>query len=226
MSENSPQPLDRVQRWEARTAWPMFVLSVVFFAASVWSLADDSLPVHLRTMLALLILGLWIYFIVDFVLRMTVSRRPVAFIRSRWYELISLVLPLLRPFLIVAYLWRLPLFDRFGAAGQRARYLVSVASFALLFVYTASTAVWFVERRDPHANIVDLGDAIWWGFCTIATVGYGDFTPVTTFGRVLAVGLMLGGIVVIGVTSAAFISALTERVHRAGAGRGRVRRGS
>lgn len=226
MSENSPQPLDRVQRWEARTAWPMFVLSVVFFAASVWSLADDSLPVHLRTMLALLILGLWVYFIVDFVLRMTVSRRPVAFIRSRWYELISLVLPLLRPFLIVAYLWRLPLFDRFGAAGQRARYLVSVASFALLFVYTASTAVWFVERRDPHANIVDLGDAIWWGFCTIATVGYGDFTPVTTFGRVLAVGLMLGGIVVIGVTSAAFISALTERVHRAGAGRGRVRRGS
>lgn len=226
MSENSPQPLDRVQRWEARTAWPMFVLSVVFFAASVWSLADDSLPVHLRTMLALLILGLWIYFIVDFVLRMAVSRRPVAFIRSRWYELVSLVLPLLRPFLILAYLWRLPLFDRFGAAGQRARYLVSVASFALLFVYTASTAVWFVERRDPHANIVDLGDAIWWGFCTIATVGYGDFTPVTTFGRVLAVGLMLGGIVVIGVTSAAFISALTERVHRAGAGRGRVRRGS
>ena len=226
MSENSPQPLDRVQRWEARTAWPMFVLSVVFFAASVWSLADDSLPVHLRTMLALLILGLWVYFIVDFVLRMTVSRRPVAFIRSRWYELISLVLPLLRPFLILAYLWRLPLFDRFGAAGQRARYLVSVASFALLFVYTASTAVWFVEGHDPHANIVDLGDAIWWGFCTIATVGYGDFTPVTTFGRVLAVGLMLGGIVVIGVTSAAFISALTERVHRAGAGRGRVRRGS
>lgn len=226
MSGNSPQPIDRVQRWEARTAWPMFVLSVVFFAASVWSLADDSLPVHLRTMLALLILGLWIHFIVDFVLRMAVSRRPVAFIRSRWYELVSLVLPLLRPFLILAYLWRLPLFDRFGAAGQRARYLVSVASFALLFVYTASTAVWFVERRDPHANIVDLGDAIWWGFCTIATVGYGDFTPVTTFGRVLAVGLMLSGIVVIGVTSAAFISALTERVHRAGAGRGRVRRGS
>ena len=63
-------------------------------------------------------------------------------------------------------------------------------------------------------------------FCTIATVGYGDFTPVTTFGRVLAVGLMLSGIGVIGVTSAAFISALTERVHRAGAGRGRVRRGS
>ncbi|MDQ2670369.1 MAG: potassium channel family protein [Gemmatimonadota bacterium] len=226
MSENRPDPIDRVQRWEARTAWPMFVLSVVFFAASVWSLADDSLPVHLRAMLALLILGLWIYFIVDFVLRMTVSRRPVAFIRSRWYELISLVLPLLRPFLILAYLWRLPVFDRFGAAGQRARYLVGVASFALLFVYTASTAVWFVERRDPDANIVDLGDAIWWGFCTIATVGYGDFTPVTTFGRVLAVGLMLGGIVVIGVTSAAFISALTERVHRAGGGRGRVRRGS
>ncbi|WP_396656136.1 potassium channel family protein [Microbacterium sp.] len=226
MSGNSPQPIDRVQRWEARTAWPMFVLSVVFFAASVWSLADDSLPVHLRTMLALLILGLWIHFIVDFVLRMAVSRRPVAFIRSRWYELVSLVLPLLRPFLILAYLWRLPLFDSFGAAGQRARYLVSVASFALLFVYTASTAVWFVERHDPHANIVDLRDAIWWGFCTIATVGYGDFTPVTTFGRVLAVGLMLSGIVVIGVTSAAFISALTERVHRAGAGRGRVRRGS
>lgn len=197
----------------------MFVLSVVFFAASTWTLTDGTLPAWARSALALVVVVLWISFIVDFVLRLTISRERWRFLRGRWYELASLVLPLLRPFLILAYVWRLPVFDRFGSAGQRSRYLISVGAFALLFVYAASTAVWFVERQDPHANIKDLGDAIWWGFCTITTVGYGDFTPVTVFGRVLAVGLMLGGIIVIGVTSAAFITALTERIQRMSPGR-------
>lgn len=219
-------PASRELRWEERTAWPMFVLSVVFFALSAWTLTDESLPAAVRSLLAVIVVILWIYFIVDFLLRLAISRERLRFLRGRWYELASLVVPLLRPFLILTYVWRLPIFDRFGSAGQRARYLIGVGSFALLFVYTASTAVWFVERQDPHANIKNLGDAIWWGFCTITTVGYGDFVPVTVFGRTLAVGLMLGGILVIGVTSAAFITALTERIQATAAARDRDRRGS
>lgn len=134
---------------------------------------------------------------------------------------VSLIIPYLRPFLIIAFLWRLPVFTK-SENTLRARYVASVAIFALLFVYTASTAVWVVERKAPNATIVDLGDAIWWGFTTITTVGYGDFVPITPLGRFFAVLLMVRGIFVIGVVSATILSLLTEQLHRA-AGRANAR---
>jgi hypothetical protein len=51
-----------------------------------------------------------------------------------------------------------------------------------------------VERSSADANISDFGDAIWWAVTTMTTVGYGDHYPVTGIGRVVAFGLMLGGI--------------------------------
>lgn len=41
---------------------------------------------------------------------------------------------------------------------------------------------------------VTLGNALWWSFVTITTVGYGDISPTTPIGRLLAGFLMLIGI--------------------------------
>ncbi|PQP54204.1 potassium channel family protein, partial [Mycolicibacterium austroafricanum] len=41
-------------------------------------------------------------------------------------------------------------------------------------------------------------EALWWSMETITTVGYGDLTPVTSTGRVIAVLLMIGGISLVG----------------------------
>lgn len=205
----------RVLRWEDRTAWPMFALSLVFFAAWVWSLADTKLTVHQQNLLVGLIGVLWIVFIADIVVRLAICGSPREFLRTRWFEAVALVIVYLRPFVILAYLWRLPWF-RASASRQRLRLVILVSIFTLLFVFTASTLVWLTERQDAHANIVNLGDAIWWGFSTLATVGYGDFVPVTPLGRTIAVGLMMGGLIVLGVTSATVISALTDQMHRVG----------
>lgn len=37
-------------------------------------------------------------------------------------------------------------------------------------------------------------DALWWSFVTTTTVGYGDLSPVTGLGRIVAAVLMLVGI--------------------------------
>jgi voltage-gated potassium channel Kch len=42
----------------------------------------------------------------------------------------------------------------------------------------------------PAANITTAGDALWWGYVTATTVGYGDQFPVTTGGWLVG-GLML-----------------------------------
>jgi voltage-gated potassium channel len=49
---------------------------------------------------------------------------------------------------------------------------------------------------------------------TITTVGYGDYTPVTTEGRFIAAGVMVGGIALIGVVTATIASWIIDQVGR------------
>jgi voltage-gated potassium channel len=51
-----------------------------------------------------------------------------------------------------------------------------------------------LERGAAGAEIRSGADAFWWSFVTVTTVGYGDYTPVTFPGRVLAMVLMTFGI--------------------------------
>jgi voltage-gated potassium channel len=79
-------------------------------------------------------------------------------------------------------------------------------------VYAASLAVLDVERHAPGAQITSFGDALWWAISTVTTVGYGDLTPVTFGGRLIAVALMIAGISLLGVVTATLASWIVERV--------------
>lgn len=74
---------------------------------------------------------------------------------------------------------------------------------AILMVYLlvtlGSIAIVLVESPDPQANIQTGGDAVWWSFVTIATVGYGDKYPLTEAGRVIGVTMMVLGVSVFSV---------------------------
>lgn len=49
-------------------------------------------------------------------------------------------------------------------------------------------------------------DAVWWSFVTATTVGYGDLSPETAVGRIIASILMLVGIGLIGSLTSAITS--------------------
>ena len=75
--------------------------------------------------------------------------------------------------------------------------LAALIFFIFLFGY-----LFYVSEPDVR----NLGDGIWWALVTISTVGYGDITPVTTLGRVVASSLMLLGLGLIA-TITAIVSA-------------------
>ena len=74
---------------------------------------------------------------------------------------------------------------------------------ALLFFIFLFGYLFYVSEPDVR----NLGDGIWWALVTITTVGYGDITPVTTLGRVVASSLMLLGLGLIA-TITAIVSAI------------------
>ncbi len=64
----------------------------------------------------------------------------------------------------------------------------------ILIIIFGGISVYLAEHEHQGANITKLGDAFWWAVETITTVGYGDYTPVTTIGRIIAIFVMFSGI--------------------------------
>jgi len=82
----------------------------------------------------------------------------------------------------------------------------------LVVVEVAGASIFAAEMGAPNANIVNAGDAIWWGLVTITTVGYGDEYPVTAAGRVIGTFLLIAGIALFSVLTGFIANAfLTPR---------------
>jgi voltage-gated potassium channel len=77
---------------------------------------------------------------------------------------------------------------------KRQNALLVTALALIVVLFAGSAAVLHFESVAPNGNISTAHDALWWSITTITTVGYGDFFPVTTEGRVVAVLLMITGV--------------------------------
>jgi voltage-gated potassium channel len=93
--------------------------------------------------------------------------------------------------------------------GQYALFITVLSAFLVLTV--SSVLMIQVEGRSPDANITTGGDALWWAFVTITTVGYGDQFPVTTLGRIVGVFVMFAGVGIIGSLASILASLLVPQ---------------
>lgn len=65
---------------------------------------------------------------------------------------------------------------------------------------------------DANPKVERYMDALWWSFATATTTGYGDITPVTDFGKILSIILMLVGLALFAMYTALFAETfLTSR---------------
>lgn len=198
------------ERWERATAWPEIAASVAFLVAySVNILMTDLVPAMRAVVLGVLLV-VWVFFLVDYVVRVSLAVHKWRFVRANVIDLLSVLLPIARPFRLLGSLQRIPVLRGNSASHLRRRILIIAATFVVMFIYVIALSEYQIERYAPGSNIHSFGDAVWWACVTMATVGYGDFYPVTVPGRMLAVILMIGGIAIVGTASATIVSYLNE----------------
>ncbi|XP_071992734.1 potassium voltage-gated channel subfamily KQT member 4 isoform X4 [Engystomops pustulosus] len=71
--------------------------------------------------------------------------------------------------------------------------LITAWYIGFLVLIFASFLVYLAEK-DANTEFSTYADSLWWGTITLTTIGYGDKTPRTWLGRVLAAGFALLGI--------------------------------
>ncbi|MEU7578989.1 potassium channel family protein [Streptomyces sp. NPDC041068] len=189
-------------RWERRTQRPLLALAVAFAVAyAVPIVMPDASRTVTRTC-TLVEWVVWGSFAVDYVVRLLLTDHRRRFVRTHWLDLCAVILPMLQPLRLLRLVSTLMLVGRRARMASQIKLTTYVAGSVVGLLMFGSLAVLSVERDSPNGNIKTLGDAVWWSFTTMTTVGYGDHAPTTGLGRVLAVGLMLSGIALLGVVTA------------------------
>ncbi len=202
----------------AVTPFQIFILVLSFYVLG--ALVADlffKLPPDISTLLGYLDTIVCFFFFLDFCMRFQQAENKWRFMRWGWIDLLASVpasglqaaklvrafqiLRILRALKSLQLIWRVLFRNR--AEGI----VVSAATATLLLVAFGAITMLLVEAPNPQSSINTPEEALWWAFVTVTTVGYGDFYPVTTAGRIVAVLLMVSGVGLFG-SFAAYIGSL------------------
>jgi voltage-gated potassium channel len=168
----------------------------------------------------------WLAFCAEYVSKLIVAPHRGVFVRRAWFDLLIIVIA--PPFLVpdavqglrAVRVVRLLRFVRAvgvaaiglreAAQGLTHRKFHYVLLTTIVILGVGAVGIFAVEHGE-NRSIQSLGDALWWAVVTTTTVGYGDVSPVTAEGRLIAVALMVVGIGFIGVLTATITSLFMEQ---------------
>jgi voltage-gated potassium channel len=149
---------------------------------------------------------IWAVFAVEYVLAFILAEDRRRYLIGAWLPLLVVVvsfplLPSLFALARLARLVRLLRLMRLTAFGARLvpalkstlgrRGLVYVVALFVLLIVMAGAIMSLVEPQTVKGN---MWDGMWWAIVTATTVGYGDISPTSPQGRLVAIALMLFGI--------------------------------
>ena len=198
------------ERWQAMTFWPLLFASFFFLIAYSWRVITDLQGTGETVALGLMIV-IWLLFATDYVTRLVLASQRGRWFRRHIFDLLVVLMPALMPIRLLHAVTVAPLLQRNKGTAIRSRVGIYGAGAAIVLIWMAALAVLDAERGSPDANIETFGEAIWWAFVTITTVGYGDYYPVTGGGRTVAVLLMAGGVAVLSVVTATISSWIIDK---------------
>lgn len=171
-------------------------------------------------------LSILVVFAVDYFYRLARAQNKWQFIKINIFDLIA-IMPFDKAF-------RLARLARLVRLARMARFtkLIRLFAFArrfgntfagvlrtngLIYMIIITFSVIFFGAFGIMAfepGMKNFGDALWWSLVTTTTVGYGDISPVSTGGRILAGILMLVGIGFLGMVTGSIATFFVNRLSK------------
>ncbi|GGE23358.1 potassium channel family protein [Psychroflexus planctonicus] len=160
--------------------------------------------------------ALCIYFLYDFLKQLfSEENKWRYFYTVGWLDFISSipvitefrVLRFIRVIRVIKIIRSIRTLIKFISQNKKESLFGFIVFLVVVSIVITSTAVLYFEK--DVGNITTAEDALWWTFITITTVGYGDYYPVTGFGKLAASFLIATGIGFFG----AVISFVTDKVN-------------
>ena len=176
--------------------------------------------------------GCLLVFMVDYLLHLWVSPKPLAYARS-FFGLIDLSAVLfffvpqissglilwifkfgrvLRVFKLLRFMDEAQLLGRALKASARR-----IGVF-LFFVVMAQVVLGYLmvvfESGHPNTQFQTVGQGVYWAIVTMTTVGYGDFVPQTVLGQVLAAVVMLLGFGIIAIPTGIVTAETMQQIRK------------
>jgi voltage-gated potassium channel len=215
------------QRWKTLRqlddwlATPMILLSALWVVIVLIELTTGGNP--LLTTIGTII---WIVFIAEFALRLTLAPKKLGFLKHNWLTAIALLAPALRLFAVFRFVRAARALRGFrlvkivGTTNrsmnalrrtlQRRKFGYVLGLTLLVIGLGAAGMLNFEPAREVRGGFTSYGDALWWTVMLLTSIG-SQFWPATTEGRLLTALLSLYGLATFGYITATFASYFVGR---------------
>ena len=202
------------------------VLLLIILCSLIVVMLDTVEPIRSVKKYHNLLFGLeWFFtiiFTIEYITRLYVSRKPLRYARS-FFGIVDLLsclpaylaliggtgpytgvvrtLRLLRVFRVLKMMRFIGEADYLMRALRAARPKITVfVSGVIILVVLLGTLMYVIESTlDPNSDFSSIPEGVYWAIVTLTTVGFGDVTPETAFGKMVASAVMLLGYAIIAV---------------------------
>jgi len=120
------------------------------------------------------------------------------------------ILLIFRLFKLFRYFTSIKLFTEVLASKRFELYTLGILLGFLIFI--GSTSIYLFENPNQGGQVKNLFDAFYWSVVTLATVGYGDISPQTPGGRLIAMALIFTGLCVLTFFISIIVSAFNDKM--------------
>jgi voltage-gated potassium channel len=194
-------PSGRLAAYEARTQTPLDILALATLWIVVVPPTEFSTAHDVRAIVLAVQGAIRVIYGMDIAIRSSLAKRHGRYLITHPVGIAAVILPPVR------VIFSLRLVRSVFRRGHLTRFLMA----ASVLVLNGAIIVYLVERHAPHSNIHTLGESLWWSVTTVTTVGYGDYVPVTTAGRVTACFIMAIGLLTLAVLTAQVASSFVAQ---------------
>lgn len=203
-----------------------FLIIVSLISFSVSTLPD--LSNGIKKLLYIIELVTVITFTIEYILRLLVAERKLAFVCS-FYGIVDLLaiipfyvacgvdLRAVRLFRLLRLIRILKLFkynqavSRFRRAFVIAREeLILFGFIACIMLYLSAVGIYYFENAAQPEQFKSIFHCLWWAVTTLTTVGYGDMYPITTGGRIFTFLILTIGLGIVAIPTGLIASALSK----------------